>query len=173
MLVLARDDVRNGITNLNLSNTLIIRLGVLLQSGDNMTRMSGATRLSVSLPPSLVKQFDAVWRGMKYTNRSKAVHDAIRSFITEHRWMQEEKGELMGALVLLYYFDKPALLNTIMQIQHEFENVIASSMHVHLTKDKCLEIIAVKGTAEHAKNLMQKLMARKGVKQVKFAAITP
>ncbi len=79
----------------------------------------------------------------------------------------------MGALVLLYYFDKPALLSTIMQVQHEFENVIASSMHIHLTKDKCLEIIAVRGSAEHTKSLMQKLMARKGVKQVKLAAITP
>ena len=134
--------------------------------------VSGATRLSVSLPSSLVKEFDAVWRSMKYTNRSKAVHDAIRSYITEHKWMQEEGGELIGALVLLYYFDKPALLNTIMQIQHEFESVIASSMHVHMTKEKCLEIIAVKGSAEHTKSLMQKLMAQKGVKQARLAAIT-
>jgi len=138
-----------------------------------MVGLSGAIRLSVSLPSPLVKEFDAVWHGMKYTNRSKAVHDAIRSFITEHKWMQEEEGELMGALVLLYYFDKPALLNTVMQIQHEFENIITSSLHIHLTKDKCLEIIAVRGRAEHTKSLMQKLMARKGVKQVKFAAITP
>jgi len=135
--------------------------------------MPRTTRFSVSLPYPLVKEFDSVWHSMKYTNRSKAVHDALRNYITEHKWMKEEGGELMGALVLLYYFDKPALLNTIMQIQHEFENVIASSMHIHLTRDKCLEIIAVKGSAEQTKNLMQKLMARKGVKQVKLAAITP
>lgn len=141
--------------------------------GDGVARMLGATRLSVSLPFPLVKEFDAVWHGMKYTNRSKAVHDAIRNFITEHRWTQEEEGEVMGAIVMLYYFDKPALLNTIMKIQHEFENIITSSMHVHLTTDKCLEIIAVKGNAQQAKSLMQKLMAKKGVKQVKLAAITP
>ena len=135
--------------------------------------MPRTTRLSVSLPHPLVKEFDSVWHSMKYTSRSKAVHDAIQNYITEHKWMQEKGGELMGALVLLYYFDKPALLNTIMQVQHEFENVIASSMHIHLTKDKCLEIIAVKGSAEHTKSLMQKLMARKGVKEVKLAAITP
>jgi len=135
--------------------------------------MPNTTRLSVSLPSPLVKELDATWHNMKYTNRSKAVHDAIRNFITEHKWMQEEEGELMGAIVLLYYFDKPALLNEIMRVEHEFEHVIASSMHVHLTKDKCLEIIAVKGNAKHAKSLTQRLMARKGVKQVKFAAIAP
>jgi len=138
-----------------------------------MTHTSGATRLSVSLPSTLVEEFDATWQSMKYTNRSKAVHDAIRSFITEHKWMQNERGELMGALVLLYYFDKPVLMSAITQIQHEFENVITSSMHVHLTRDKCLEIIAVKGSAQETKRLMQRIMTKKGVKQVKFAAITP
>jgi CopG family nickel-responsive transcriptional regulator len=141
--------------------------------GDSMTNDSGATRLSVSLPFALVKEFDVVWQGMKYTNRSKAVHDAIRTFITEHKWTQEEEGKVTGAIVLLYYFDKPALMNTIMRIQHEFEDIITSSMHIHLTKDKCLETIAVKGSVQRVRILMQKLMAKKGVKQVKLAAITP
>jgi len=138
-----------------------------------MSTVSGTTRLSVSLPTSLVKEFDAVWRNMQYTNRSKAVHDAIRNFISDHKWMQGEAEELLGAIVLLYYLDKPGLLNRIMAIQHEFENVISSTMHVHLTKDKCLEIIAVKGKAKDAKSLAQKLMTKKGVKQLKFAGMTP
>lgn len=135
--------------------------------------MTGATRLGVSLPTSLVKEFDDAWQNMQYTNRSKAVHDAIRSFISDHKWMQEEAVELMGAIVLLYYLDKPGLLNRIMEIQHKFENIISSTMHVHLTKDKCLEIIAIKGNAKDAKSLAQKLMAKKGVKQLKVAAIIP
>ncbi len=138
-----------------------------------MTHTHGATRLSVSLPSPLAKEFDAVWHSMKYTNRSKAVHDAIRIFITEHKWTQEQEDQVTGAIVLLYYYDKPSLLNTIMKIQHEFESIIASSTHVHLTSDKCLEIIAVKGKAQQARSLMQKLMAKKGVKQVKLAALTP
>ncbi len=138
-----------------------------------MSPVVGATRLSVSLPTALVKEFDSVWRGMQYTNRSKAVHDALRSFISDHKWMQEETDELVGAIVLLYYVDKPGLLNSIMETQHEFENVISSTMHVHLTKDKCLEIIGIKGNAKDAKSLAQKLMAKKGVKQLKFAAMIP
>jgi CopG family nickel-responsive transcriptional regulator len=144
-----------------------------MMCGDSMTNALGATRLSVSLPSALVKEFDTVWHGMKYTNRSKAVHDAIRTFITEHKWTQEEKGEVIGAIVLLYYYNKPALLNTIMKIQHEFKDLITSSMHVHLTKDKCLEIVAVKGSVQQVRSLMQKLMAKRGVRQVKLAAIAP
>jgi len=133
----------------------------------------GARRLSISLPASLVKEFDVVWRNMHYSDRSKAVHDALRNFISDHKWMQEEAEELMGAIVLLYYVNKPGLLNAIVKTQHEFENVISSTMHVHLTKDKCLEIIGIKGNAKDVKALGQRLMAKKGVKQLKFAAMVP
>lgn len=138
-----------------------------------MPSVSGATRLSVSLPSALVKEFDSVWRGMQYTDRSKAVHDAVRNFISDHKWMQDETEELMGAIVLLYYVDKPGLISSIIKVQHEFENVVSSTMHIHLTKDKCLEIIGIKGNAKDAKSLAQKLMAKKGVKQLKFAAMIP
>jgi CopG family nickel-responsive transcriptional regulator len=87
--------------------------------------------------------------------------------------MREEAEEIIGAIVLLYYVDKPRLLNQIMHVQHEFEDVIRSSMHVHLTRDKCLEIIAVKGEAQEIKQLAKALMTKKGVKQLKFTAIAP
>jgi CopG family nickel-responsive transcriptional regulator len=63
------------------------------------------------------------------------------------------------------------LLNHIVEVQHKFENVVVSSMHVHLSEDKCLEIIAVRGKADNIKKLSQELMTKKGVKQLKFTAI--
>jgi CopG family nickel-responsive transcriptional regulator len=136
-----------------------------------MASTKGVTRFSVSLPPSLVKNFDDAWKSMGYENRSKAAHDAFRSFISEYKWTREETGEIIGAIVLLYYVDKPGLLTQIMQTQHKFEGVVSSSMHVHVSHDKCLEIIAVKGKANEIRNLSQELMTKKGVKQMKFTAI--
>lgn len=138
-----------------------------------MTGKQSVVRFSVSLPPSLVREFDEVWKSMGYESRSKAVHDAFRSLISEFKWMREEAGEIIGAIVLLYYVDKPGLLNRVMHVQHRFEGVICSSMHIHLTRDKCLEIIAVKGNTQEIKQLTQELMTKKGVKQLKFTAIAP
>jgi len=128
-------------------------------------------RFSVSLPPTLVKELDEFRRSMQYDSRSKAVHDAIRNFISEYRWMQKKDAEITGAVVMLYYADKPGLLNRIMQVQHKFEDVISSTMHVHLTRNKCLEIIAVKGHAEEVRSLAQELTTKKGIKQLKFTAV--
>ena len=136
-----------------------------------MASHKGVARFSVSLPPSLVREFDDSWKSMGYENRSKAVHDAFRSFISEYKWTRGESGEIGGTIVMLYYLDKPGLLNHIVEAQHKFENVVVSSMHVHLTKNKCLEIIAVRGRAGNIKSLSQELMTKKGVKQLKFTAI--
>jgi len=136
-----------------------------------MASLKGVVRFSVSLPPPLVRDFDEAWKGMGYDNRSKAAHDAFRSFISEYKWTREEAGEIAGAIVLIYYLDKPGLLNQIVEVQHKFENVVASTIHVHIAKDKCLEIIAVKGKASDIRSLSQELTTKKGVKQLKFTTI--
>ena len=120
-----------------------------------------------------MREFDEVWESMGYKSLSKAVHDAFRSLISEFKWIREEAGEIVGAIVLLYYVDRHGLLNQIMYVQHKFEDVIHSSMHVHLTHDKCLEIIAVKGNVQEIKKLTQELMTKKGIKQLKFTGIAP
>jgi CopG family nickel-responsive transcriptional regulator len=136
-----------------------------------MASSKGVTRFSVSLPPSLVKTFDDSWKDMGYESRSKAAHDAFRNFISDYKWTRTETGEIAGTITLLYYLNKPGLLNQIVEAQHKYENVVTSSMHLHLTKDKCMEIIAVKGKANHIRNLTQELTTKKGVKELKFTAI--
>lgn len=137
-----------------------------------MTSSKGVTRFSVSLPPSLVRAFDDSWKNMGYESRSKAAHDAFRSFISEYKCTLEGAGEIAGTITLVYYLDKPGLLNQIVEAQHKFENVVTSSMHLHLTNDKCMEIIAVKGKANGIRKLSQELMTKKGVKELKFTAIS-
>jgi CopG family nickel-responsive transcriptional regulator len=138
-----------------------------------MPQKMKVTRFSVSLPPSLVEKLDDAWKNMQYENRSKAIHDAVRSFITEFEWMREEAGRITGAVLVLYYLDKPGLLDEITRVQHQFKNVISSTLHVHLEENKCLEIIAVEGRVQEVRSLTQVLMAKRGVKQVKVAAMAP
>jgi CopG family nickel-responsive transcriptional regulator len=138
-----------------------------------MPKKMKVTRFSVSLPPPLVEKLDKTWRSMQYENRSKAVHDAVRSFITEFEWMQKDSGRITGAVLVLYYLDKPGLLDEITKAQHQFKNAISSTLHVHLEDNKCLEIIAVEGSVQEIRSLAQSLMTKRGVKQVKVAAIAP
>jgi CopG family nickel-responsive transcriptional regulator len=131
-----------------------------------MTSSKGVSRFSISLPPSLVEGFDEAWKNMGYDNRSKAAHDAFRGFINEFEWLNKKLGEVAGVIILLYYLDKPGLLSQIVETQHKFEDIVVSTMHIHMSKDKCLEIITVKGKASAIRSISQELKTKKGVKQL-------
>ena len=136
-----------------------------------MSQKMKVIRFSVSLPPSLVEDVDEIKEAMQYGSRSKFIHDAVQSFITEVKWMREETERITGAILVLYYLEKPHLLEEVMHIQHQFKKLISSTMHIHLESNKCLEIIAVEGEVRELKKLTQALMTKKGVKQVKVATI--
>jgi CopG family nickel-responsive transcriptional regulator len=138
-----------------------------------MASTKGVKRFSVSLPPTLVQDFDDSWQNAGYENRSKAAHDAFRAFITENKWTREEDEEIAGTVTLLYYLNKPGLLNHVVETQHKFAGIVLSSMHLHLAENKCMEIIAVRGRATEVKRLSQELMTRKGVKQLKLTVMAP
>ena len=136
-----------------------------------MSSSKGVIRFSVSLPPSLVKDFDETWQSIGYSNRSKAAHDAFRTFISECKWSREETDEIVGTITILYYLNKPGLLNEIIRVQHDFERVVSSSMHIHMTDNRCLEIVAVRGKASKIRELSRELMKKKGVKELKLTVI--
>jgi CopG family nickel-responsive transcriptional regulator len=136
----------------------------------NMNK-KGVSRISISLPPDLLDEFDRVIKQMGY-DRSKAIQASIRNFLTENKWMHEEKGIVMGALVMIYDHEVKGLEESLTDTEHLYSSIISSSMHIHLDERNCLEIIAVKGKVESIRDLTQELMRKRGVKQIRLAIVT-
>jgi CopG family nickel-responsive transcriptional regulator len=101
---------------------------------------------------------------MGYENRSKAIQDAVRGFVSERKWLQEEKGIQAGVLVMLYDHEVRGLETALTDLQHHYAGVICSAMHIHLNEQDCLEAIAVKGDAAKIRRLGDELAAKRGVK---------
>ena len=135
--------------------------------------MTKIVRVGVTFPPELLKELDETINEMGYDSRSKAIHDAVSSFITEQRLLRKQKGKKAGVLVMLYDHDVKGLEDDLMESQHHHRNVINSVLHVHLSDRECLEAIAVKGDAEDIRKLAQELATRKGVKQVRSTIVSP
>jgi CopG family nickel-responsive transcriptional regulator len=135
--------------------------------------MSKIVRVGVTFPPQLLKEFDEIIEEVGYDSRSKAIQDAVTSFITEQRLLQKQKGKKAGVLVMVYDHDAKGLEDDLIETQHHHRQVICSALHVHLSDKECLEAVAVKGNAEDIKELAQELATKKGVKQVRSTIITP
>ena len=135
--------------------------------------MTKIVRVGVTFPPDLLKELDEAVDRMGYNNRSKAIQDSVRSFLTEHKLLQEQKGTRAGVLVMIYDHEVRGLEDVLIETQHKYSHVICSSMHVHLTKRECLEAIAVNGDADEIRKLAQELTTKKGVKQVRSTIVSP
>ncbi len=135
--------------------------------------MTKIIRVGVTFPPDLLKQLDEAIEKMGYDNRSKAIQDAVRSFLTEYQLLQKQKGTSVGVLVMVYDHKVKGLEDALIETQHKHSHVIYSSLHVHLSERECLEAVAVKGDADEIRRLAQELATKKGVKQVRSTIISP
>ena len=132
--------------------------------------MADLIRFGVAMEKKLLDRFDREIKEKNYSNRSEAIRDLIRKNLIEQEW--EKKGEVSGAIVFVYNHHKRELVNTLMDIQHDFHEVIISTQHIHLDHDNCLEIVVVKGGVEDVKKLFDKLRSAKGVKHCTLAKTT-
>lgn len=130
--------------------------------------MANIVRVGVTFPPDLLKNLDKVVMDMGYKSRSKAIHDSVRTFVNQQKWLADVIGNKVGAITMMYNHEMRELESDLTDTQHQFESVICASMHVHISKDKCLETIAVKGKAEKIKILFEKLRAKRGVEEVRL-----
>ncbi len=128
-------------------------------------------RIGVSFPPELLRDFDKIIKKMGYDNRSKAIHDSITNFINEYETLEKEIGIRLGVLSILYNHEVKGLEEKLTDIQHEFSNLIRSTMHVHLNETDCLQAIAINGNVDNIKKLMRNLLVNKGVKQAKLSMV--
>lgn len=132
--------------------------------------MSKLIRFGVSLPQDLLEKFDRLIQTKKYTNRSEAIRDLIREDLVKQQWQEGE--EIAGTITMIYDHHRRELVNTLMDLQHDFGAMIISTQHIHLDHNNCLEILAVKGKPRQAQELANTLKAVKGVKHATLSMST-
>ena len=125
-------------------------------------------RIGISLPENLLNKFDEIILHRGYSSRSEGVRDAIRSYIVNFEWMSDVEGERVGVITIVYNHSQRGLADNLTQIQHDFGEIIQSSLHVHLEQDICLEVVVLRGEGQDVRRAAERMMALKGVKHVKL-----
>ena len=133
----------------------------------------GVSRISVSVPPDLLRKFDEALKRLGYEERSKAIQTAMQSFVTESKWLCAKKGRGIGAIVMVYDSTIRQVGDVLTEIQHKYRGIAESTIHMHLDEKNCLQIIPVRGDTAEVKSLAEALMTTDGVKEVKLTIVTP
>jgi CopG family nickel-responsive transcriptional regulator len=126
--------------------------------------------ISLSLPTELLEELDAVLGEQKSATRSEVLRQALRSYLTEYKKLDEQKGNVIATISVLY--NKEEKNEELFRLQHEFSDMITAYLHSHLTDTSCLEVMVIKGPTSRLKELIDGLKANKPVKQIKFSVMT-
>lgn len=119
-------------------------------------------RFGVSMPSELIQQFDQYTSEQGYTNRSEAIRDLVRKALLQPGRLLPEQM-VAGTIVMVYDHEVRELPLLLMDIQHRFHRQIISNMHIHLNRDQCLEIIAVRGLLAKLRELQGLIQVQRGV----------
>ena len=123
--------------------------------------------MSLSLSEALLKEFDVLSRSLGHSNRSVAVGEAMREFLASRKWDLSKKGSAAGVILLTYDHHSRGINAALIELQHGFPDVVTATMHLHLSKHTCFEVIAFKGEAERVRALAKILQSNKGVLSLK------
>ena len=135
--------------------------------------MTKITIFGVTFPPELLKDFDEITQKMGYESRSKAIQDAVRLFVAEKKWIQQDESiEQTGIILMIYDHDTRGLEADLTESQHHHKSLVTSTMHIHISETDCLEAIAVRGQASEIRHLSDDLAIRRGVKILKTIMAT-
>lgn len=128
------------------------------------------TRVSLSIQESLVKEFDAVAESLGHPNRSKAVSEAMRHFVASKKWDIAKKGLVPGVILITYDHHARGINRAMTELQHDYPDIVGATMHIHLSKHTCLEVVSFKGEAERVRSLAKDLQSQKGVLDLKLVS---
>jgi CopG family nickel-responsive transcriptional regulator len=125
--------------------------------------MSQLERIGVSLDKNLLSMFDKLIAEQGYQNRSEAIRDLIRQHISTER-LGNPKAKAVAAVFLVYDHHSTKLAENLISLQHSHILHVISSLHIHLDKYDCLEIIVLRGRVSEINKVGENILSMKGVK---------
>jgi CopG family nickel-responsive transcriptional regulator len=123
---------------------------------------SGVSRISVSLPETLLGRLDRMVYQRGFESRSQAIAEMINRQLIEH---DRELGQevMAGTITLVYDHSTIGLQKQLADLQHAHLDEVISSLHVHLMHAHTMEVILVQGPAAKLQGIADAFITCRGV----------
>lgn len=128
-----------------------------------------ALRVGVYIPGDLAEELNKVMSDLGIESLSRAVQEALRLYIAEHKWMLG--GSIVGAVAVLYDHEVGNVDEELTDAQHRHLDMITSALHVHLDERKCLLVAVVRGDVDKVKRFVNEVEKIRGVMLVRVMAV--
>jgi len=134
--------------------------------------MGDLSRVGVSLDSELLRRFDRYIAEQGYENRSEAFRDLIRDRLVDST-VATRNALVVGTVTLIYDHHTRLLSEKLTELQHESHDLIISTLHAHLDRENCLEVILLRGKSKDVQRLADRLISTKGVQHGRLVMSSP
>jgi len=128
-------------------------------------------KFGVALPDGLAEEFERTCRRLGYKSRSYAVAEAIRYFISENIWRLDPSRIIAGLVAYTYTDGSARLEDELRSLGHEYLDLVVSAFHIHLTRDKCMETVFVRGAAGRIDEYVSRLRSLRDLENIKLIVL--
>lgn len=120
------------------------------------------SRISVSLPPHILRELDGMVAGKGYVSRSQAIQHILHEALIDCR--QEDDNEIMAGVIVLFYNNSTTgLQQKLADMQYENLAEVISSLHVNLIRRQTLEVVLVQGRVAKLREIANRFSTLPGV----------
>ncbi|WP_419813467.1 nickel-responsive transcriptional regulator NikR [Bacterioplanoides sp.] len=120
------------------------------------------SRISISMPESLLEGLDQMVNERGFESRSQAIGDMINNQINEHR--AKQGSEVMtGTVNLVYNHSTPGLTKRLHDLQYQYLDEVISNLNVNLTNTSTLSVILIQGPADKLNMIADQMITLRGV----------
>ena len=128
-------------------------------------------RTTITLDDDLVATLDEFMLERRYANRSEAMRDLVRSGLEQATLNASAQASCLGAVVYVYDHEARDLPSRLAHAAHDHHDLAIATMHVHLNRDNCMEVILLRGPVGRVRCFADQLIAERGVRYGKLVLV--
>ena len=123
-------------------------------------------RITLSVDDDLAAALDEHMRTRRYTSRSEALRDILRSIKSGQRFEDDSKidGFCVATLTYVYDHETRDLGQRLTRSQHKHHDLQVATLHVHLDHDSCLEVSVLRGPIGEVRAVADETVSQRGVR---------
>lgn len=128
-------------------------------------------RVTVTLDEELMGEIDRLMAERGYGNRSEAIRDLARAGLKQATRDRDGAAPCVAALVYVYDHKARDLSRRLTDAHHDHHDLSVASLHVHLDRDRCLEVSVLKGEGGKVRHFADHVIAERSVRHGELVVI--
>jgi CopG family nickel-responsive transcriptional regulator len=120
--------------------------------------------VSISIEPEILARLDGWVAARGFPSRSNGIQHLVRAEL-DALAVSDGNGPAVATVTYVYYRHHRDLLERLARVQHEHAEEVVASTHVHLDRERCLEVLILRGPARRVRALGERIVATRGVER--------